>query len=465
MRRFTSRGARVRQVARGVALAFLAGPWDEEQLVLRGRRAIDWDPALRHDPSWLRPLVEVVLGRFPQPPVDRDEDLISLISDHDVFRAAIWGGPDPIRIRRWLLPEPAMVPVEGPPRDFPVLPLASHLELEQGLGLTSLELAWFADEHGINAKTSRSPLQHYRHKWVRKARGGYRLLEAPKPRLRAIQRWLLAHLLAPIPPSPAAHGFVAGRSVRSFVAPHVGARVVIRFDLEQFFASITRARVAAIFRRVGYRAAMASTLSSLCTTATPLSVLAAHPRDGDLSERFFTNARLRDRHVAQGAPTSPALSNLAAFHLDRRLAALAKAHGAAMTRYADDLAFSGDRAFERGLRFFRAQVNAIVQDEGFRINQGKTRVMPQGRRQVLCGLVVNDRANLPRAATDRLRAVLFNAVRFGPHSQNRASHPAFRAHLQGLVAWAGSINPVRGRRLWALFDRIRWDDPGGASEP
>ena len=164
---------------------------------------------------------------------------------------------------------------------------------------------------------------------------GHRLLEAPKPRLRQIQRWLLHHVLASIPASAVAHGFVGGRSVRSFVEPHVGQDVVIRFDLEQFFASITRARVAATFRRVGYPAAVASTLSALCTAATPGSVLAAHPRDGDLSQRFFTNAGLRDRHLPQGAPTSPALSDLAAFRLDRRLAALAEAHGAVMTRYAD----------------------------------------------------------------------------------------------------------------------------------
>ena len=102
-------------------------------------------------------------------------------------------------------------------------------------------------------------------------------------------------------------------------------------------------------------------------------------------------------------------------------------------------------------------MEAIVRDEGFRLNQGKTRRMPRGQRQVLCGLVVNDRANLPRAKADNLRALLFNAIRFGPDSQNRDEHPDFRAHLEGRVAWTASINPVRGRRLWALFDRIRWD--------
>ena len=457
----------MRHLGRGVALAFLAGSWEREQLVLRGRRTIDWDPALAHDPSWLRPLVDVVLGHFPQPPVDRDDELISVICEQPLFQAHVWGGPDPIRIRRWLIPEPTMVPVEGPPRDFPVLPLPSPLDLGQELGVTPLELAWFADERGLNAKTIAQSLQHYHYRWVPKAAGGYRLLEAPKPRLRQIQRWLLHHVLAAIPVSALAHGFVGGRSVRSFVEPHVGQDVVVRFDLEHFFASITRARVAAVFRRVGYPAAVAGTLSALCTAAAPWSVLAAHPREGDQSQRFLTNARLRERHLPQGAPTSPALSNLAAFRLDRRLAALAEAHGAVMTRYADDLAFSGDRAFARALRFFSRQVEAIARDEGFRINHRKTRLMPRGQRQVLCGLVVNDRANLPRAKADNLRALLFNAVRFGPQSQNRDGHPAFRAHLQGLVAWTASINPVRGRRLWALFDRIRWEhySGGGSSSP
>jgi RNA-directed DNA polymerase len=296
---------------------------------------------------------------------------------------------------------------------------------------------------------------------VPKAAGGYRLLEAPKPRLRRIQRWLLDQVIAPIPVSPAAHGFVTGRSIRSFVEPHVGWQVVVRMDLADFFASVTRARVAALFRRVGYPAAMASTLSGLCTAATPDAVLTAHPRDGDLSRRFLTNARLRDLHLPQGSPTSPALSNLAAFHLDRRLTALAAAYGANMTRYADDLAFSGDRAFARALRFFVPQVEEIARAEGFQVNARKTRAMPRGRRQRLCGLVVNDRANLPRRHTDNLRALLFNAVRFGPDSQNRDGRADFRAHLEGRVAWAASINPVRGRRLWVLFDSIRWQAAPG----
>jgi hypothetical protein len=226
----------------------------------------------------------------------------------------------------------------------------------------------------------------------------------------------------------------------------------VRIDLADFFASVSRARVAALFRRVGYPRRVAAALAGLCTAPTPERVLAEHPRAGvDLAERFLMNARLRDAHLPQGAPTSPALSNLAAWRLDRRLAALAAGFGATMTRYADDLAFSGDQAFGRSLRFFFARVGAIALEEGFRVNHRKTRVMRHGRRQALCGVVVNDTANLPRRERDRLRATLFNVARFGLESQNRDGRPDFRRHLEGRVAWAAALNPGVGRRLRDLM--------------
>jgi RNA-directed DNA polymerase len=70
--------------------------------------------------------------------------------------------------------------------------------------------------------------------------------------------------------------------------------------------------------------------------------------------------------------------------------------------------------------------------------------------------VVNQKPNLPRAELDNLRALLFNAVRFGPQSQNRAGHPRFHAHLEGRIAHVASIHPARGQRRRALFDRIQW---------
>jgi retron-type reverse transcriptase len=266
--------------------------------------------------------------------------------------------------------------------------------------------------------------------------------------MKRIQRWLLRNVLAPIPVSDVAHGFVPGRSVRTFVAPHVGRAVVLRMDLQDFFPSVSCARVAALFRRVGYPRRIAATLAGLCTAPTPDTVLAEHPREGvDLAQRFLANQRLRDPHLPQGAPTSPALSNLAAWRLDRRLAGLASGFGATMTRYADDLAFAGDETFAKSLRFFIPRVGAIALDEGFHINHRKTRVMHSGRRQHLCGVVVNDRMNMPRRERDRLRATLHNVAKHGLESQNREGHSDFRRHLEGKVAWAAALNPELGKRL------------------
>src|SRR4029078_8944945 len=132
----------------------------------------------------------------------------------------------------------------------------------------------------MNARAADAKLSHYHRRWVAKARGGWRLLEAPKPRLKRIQRWLLDNVLAPIPPSDVAQGFVPGRSVRTFVAPHVGRALVVRMDLEDFFACVSRARIAALFGRVGYPRRVAIALASLCPAPTPERVLAEHRRDG-----------------------------------------------------------------------------------------------------------------------------------------------------------------------------------------
>jgi hypothetical protein len=82
--------------------------------------------------------------------------------------------------------------------------------------------------------------------------------------------------------------------------------------------------------------------------------------------------------------------------------------------------------------------------------------MRRGRRQSLAGVVINAGVNAPRSALERLEAILTNCVRHGPADQNRAQVPDFRAHLAGRVAHVADLSPYKGRRLWRLFDQIRW---------
>jgi RNA-directed DNA polymerase len=95
-------------------------------------------------------------------------------------------------------------------------------------------------------------------------------------------------------------------------------------------------------------------------------------------------------------------------------------------------------------------------EEGFSVHHRKTRVMRQAVRQHLAGLVTNRQANVIRADFDRLKATLTNCVRADPESQNRDSHPSFRAHLEGKISFVEMINPAKGKRLRTIFDQISW---------
>jgi RNA-directed DNA polymerase len=176
--------------------------------------------------------------------------------------------------------------------------------------------------------------------------------------------------------------------------------------------------------------------------------------DGPAERRRRLLQHLARPHLAQGAPTSPALANLSAFGLDRRMAGLARHLGGTYTRYADDLVLSSDHRLDLD-RIERA-VHDIARDEGFRLHRGKSRVAGASRRQTVLGLVVNERPNVPRNEYDRLRAVLHHAARAGPTAANRAGHPDFRAHLLGRISWAGAANPARAARLAGAFAAIDW---------
>lgn len=356
-------------------------------------------------------------------------------------------------------------PLVGPPRRSPSgvastwdLPAINTTgELAEWFALSIQDLSWFADLKSLGSKTSSVRLRHYHYRPLFKRFGQVRLIESPKPRLKAIQRRILTDILERIPPHGAAHGFRRGRSITSFASPHVGRRLVLRLDLHDFFPSIRSARVQALFRATGYPERVADLMTGLCTNATPLDVWDDIATPAIAEALRTTRSRYAQRHLPQGAPTSPALANLCAYRLDCRLAGLAKVAGATYTRYADDLAFSGDRDFDRVVDRFKLHVAATAGEEGFSVHHRKTRVMRRGVRQRLAGVVVNSRLNVARADYDRLKATLTNCLRHGAASQNRAGHADFRAHLLGRISFVEMVNAPRGKKLRELFERIEWN--------
>jgi RNA-directed DNA polymerase len=436
----------------GLAEALLSGPWDLESLVDRGGRVL----GRRY--RWLRPLARRILSAFPDGPRPRVRQLARFIFTDKRFRLVNQTKPLELRVVRW--PGRSMVPAPGPPASWPVPAITSPDELARFLELEPNQLDWFADCLTREGSACVEALRHYRYRWAAKPSGSLRLIEAPKPRLKRLQRVVLDEILSQIPPHEAAHGFRSGRSVTSFVAPHVGRTIVLKMDLRDFFVSITSARVMAIYLTAGYPEPVARLLTGLGTNTVPPGVWKlAGPLASDpgRSPTLWNARRLyRQPHLPQGAPTSPALANLAAHRLDARLAGLASAVNASYTRYADDLVFSGEGSFARSIGRFPTHVAAIALEEGFAVQYRKTRVMRQGVRQRAAGVVVNQKINISRDDYDRLKAILYNCVRDGPGAQNHAGVADFRAHLAGRVAHACRLNPEHGERLMRFYERIEW---------
>ena len=404
--------------AEDAADALLSGPWRAEPM--RIRVTIRAGSILV--PSWVDDLVTAVLRAHAEPPGRR------------VLEAFLGR-----------LPAPSPTPADPIPD---LWALAGLLDVDEG------ELAWFADVGRWTRRVDSAPLHHYRWRTLPK-RGGVRLVAVPKPRLKEMQRRVLRHLIAPIPGHPAAHGCVPGRSVRSAVADHAGSTVVIRLDLESFFASIAAARVGGVLRRAGLPAEVARTVTGLCTTVVPLAVWREVPMSADRAAHFRLGRRLATPHLPTGAPTSPALANLVAFSLDRRLAGLAASFGGRYTRYVDDLLFSGGPRLRNGRGAFVRAVEQIVHSEGWRIAAAKTVVLGAAGRQQVLGAVVNDHPTLARRDRDNLRALLHNCVVHGPAGQSHGREN-FREYLLGRVSAAAGLDPRLGARLRASYSQIDW---------
>lgn len=450
-------------LARLLAQAFLAGDLEEQKMIERASQL------LGHRWRWIRKLACLTIDEFgpssrPRkaavvrflcalPHLARAEESLynanrnrigRLESDSDLFS------------NLEVVPLPAqMTPAAGVAESWRVPQLPTVAALAEWLGIRVARLEWLARTSVAPRDRAEHAGRHYHYHWVPKRSGGLRLIEIPKTQLRSIQRELLHQLLDAIPPHEAAHGFCAGRSIRTFASPHVSRAVVVRLDLADFFATITAPRILPIFLTAGYPEAVANCLTGLCTNQlTEFDLLPL--RESNASNYEEGKALFVDSHLPQGAPTSPALANLCAFRLDCRLAALAEKAGGIYTRYADDLAFSGDETFARSARRFVIQAMSICQQEGFRVHARKTRIMRASVRQHLAGVVVNNRLNIRRQHYDRLKATLTNCIRRGPESQNRAGHADYRAHLAGAISHVAMLNAERGERLKALFQQINW---------
>lgn len=260
---------------------------------------------------------------------------------------------------------------------------------------------------------SNSPHLFYRTFAIPKKSGGERRISEPLPSLKEIQNWILTEILYKCSISRYTKAYVKRRSIKENARFHKNQNLVLTIDIEDFFGSLKYKKVFIFFRNLGYSKSVSTLLANLCCL------------NGSLP---------------QGAPTSPALSNLLTIQIDKRISGFTRKRKIRYTRYADDLTFSGDFAPGMIIKFVRK----VLTDEDLRINEQKIRVRKPHQRQEVTGIVVNEKLQIPREVKRKVRQAVFYIEKYGLNSHlqkienNRAN---YIRHLLGITNHIIFINP------------------------
>ena len=274
---------------------------------------------------------------------------------------------------------------------------------------------------------SNSSKHFYRTFFIPKKDGKKRQIDEPLPGLKNIQRWILDEILNKLPVSKYAKAYTKGRSVKSNAYYHKNRKCIIALDIKEYFASIHFSKVFSFFLSLGYTEHVACVLSNIC---------------------LLNNA------LPQGAPTSPALSNLCTKDLDDDLSAFVKGKQIMYTRYADDIAFSGNFI---DIREFYNNVKRILNKHGFRLNYAKTRVLHKHQRQLVTGVVVNEKMQVSKDVRHMIRQSIYYIKKFGLQEHARhigKNEDKYYKHLLGVVGFALFINP-KDEQLKAAMEHLK----------
>lgn len=278
------------------------------------------------------------------------------------------------------------------------------------LGTTLKEL-----EHICSA-----PSKYYR-KEERNIKGKIRTLCTPRKRLLEIQK-SLNRLLQRVIVSESIHGGLRGHSHITNAMPHTRKPTVITNDLKDFFPSVSHGKIYDVFSKR----------------------LRCKP---DIA-RYLTKLTTVDGSLPQGSPTSTILSALVAEPLGKRLEGLAKKHGSTYTQYVDDITFSGSAHIAR----LNPLIKKIVKQEGFNLNPSKTKVMDNGREQVVTGVRVNQGIDVPSEKIQEVRN-LINELEAQQRSGRKISESEV-ASLRGKIQYVTQLNRGVGRSFQRRLSRV-----------
>ncbi|MDR2914019.1 MAG: reverse transcriptase family protein [Tannerella sp.] len=210
---------------------------------------------------------------------------------------------------------------------------------------------------------------------IKKRSGGHRGIARPYKKLMSIQKTIYNRILSQVNIHPAATGFRKGISIIDNAKQHLGKDDIIKTDIVNFFYSIQQDSVEKAFEKIGYPGNISKVLAELCCLNNTLP---------------------------QGAPTSPALSNIISYEMDKKFAVLSYQHGLIYTRYADDLTFSGNNI---NPGFLLPAIKKIVNEEGFAVKLKKTRYINRRKRKIITGISISSgkKLTIPKAKKREIR--------------------------------------------------------------
>lgn len=287
-------------------------------------------------------------------------------------------------------------------KKLPIIYDNKHLSLLVGYDLSLLY------------KISNAPKSFYRNFQIKKKSGGIRYISEPLPTLKIIQRWVLDNILNYIEISKFAKGFRANYSIKNAAKFHLNQNYILSLDIKDFFPTISSNRIYSLFLRLGYCSQIAMMLTKISTL---------------------------DDSLPQGAPTSPLLSNIVSIKLDKRIGGFALKTGLRYTRYADDIAISGNDIHVGSVIKF---IRKILLEEGFELNEEKTRLMLPHQRQEVVGITVNKKINASKKLRRSVRKDIYYIKKYGldSHMANRnITKRNYLRHIIGLVDFILFLRP------------------------
>lgn len=231
-----------------------------------------------------------------------------------------------------------------------------------------------------------------------------RILNVPNLSLKVIQKWILKEILEKIYVSEQAMAFVPKKNgLKENAEIHKKNIFLLEMDIKNFFGTITEQQVYRLFCNIGYNSKVAGILANLCT---------------------YNNC------LPQGAVTSPYIANLVCYHMDVRLNGYCSRKDIVYTRYADDLSFSSNNRML--LNKIEKFVKYIVENEGFVINEKKTRYLSNDVKKTITGITINDDSiHVDRKFKKNLRAQIYHSIKFTDYKNN--------SQILGKIAYINSI--------------------------